>query len=73
VHGSPPRPSGAFVSRSTTSVQIGTASLPSGTGKSAAAARSKWLKKKSGTPLCRPARLVTDESPDPPHVFGPAG
>src|SRR5215207_3866324 len=33
--------------------QIGTASLPSGTGKSAAAARSKWLKKKSGTPLLK--------------------
>src|SRR5918994_1086289 len=35
------------------SVQVGTASSPSGAGKSAAAPRSKWLKKKSGTPLSK--------------------
>ena len=42
---------GALLRRSTRSVQIGTAASSVPPGKSAAAAMSKWLMKKSGRPL----------------------
>src|SRR5207248_1815368 len=45
------------------SVQTGTASFPSGAGKSAAAARSKWLKKKSGTPLSKTTTWMSGSTP----------
>ena len=44
------------------SVHIGTASSPCGAGKSAAAARSKWLKKKSGTPLVKTTTWMSGSS-----------
>ena len=53
---------GALLRRSTRSVQIGTASSPSAAGRSAAAARSKWLMKKSGRPLLKTTTWMSGSS-----------
>src|SRR3982074_1359400 len=48
--------------RSTRSVQIGTASSPVPPGKSAVAAMSKWLVKKSGRPLLKTRTWMSGSS-----------